>query len=237
MTCDAIISRQPNQWVEDRPFLLWDLGTHHVLDHWMDVLFRSNATLRLWLEAPDERVYAYVCETFPINRRVQVATGPPTSRPEACTFLDSTGNVVIRRGAQLTHYLPKQPASQTWFAMAQRWLDGLQKSGSKVPELEHQISPGVYVGHHCSISKDTVFHAPCWVGSGTTIHGATVGPRAVVGENCVISHGATVSDTYLITGTYVSPQTKMSGLAAGPAGIITHATASCLFPSRSVETR
>lgn len=233
MTCDAIISHQPSQWVEDRPFLLWELGSHNVLDHWMDVLFRSNATLRIWLEAPDERVYAYVCETFPINRRVQVSTGPPTSRPEACTFLDTKGNVIIRRGAQLTHYLPNQPASQTWFAMTQKWLTTLHRSGSQTPELERQVTPGVFVGHHCSISPDTTFLPPCWVGSGSTIHGATVGPGTVVGENCVIGRGATVSDSYLITGTYVSPNTKMSGLAAGPAGIITHATGSCLFPTPS----
>ena len=140
MICDAIIPKQSASWVEDRPFLLWEIGPRRILDHWMDTLFRSNATLRLWMEIPDERLMAFVRETFPLNLRIQAGAGPPTSRPEACTFLDSKGSIIIRRGPQLTPYLPKQPASHTWFAMVRKWLAELQETGSQTPEVERPPS-------------------------------------------------------------------------------------------------
>ena len=46
MVCDAIIPNQAALWVDDRPFLLWEIGPRRVIEHWMDTLFRSNATLR-----------------------------------------------------------------------------------------------------------------------------------------------------------------------------------------------
>lgn len=224
MICDAIIPKQSASWVEDRPFLLWEIGPRRILDHWMDTLFRSNATLRLWMEIPDERLMAFVRETFPLNLRIQAGAGPPTSRPEACTFLDSKGSIIIRRGPQLTPYLPKQPASHTWFAMVRKWLAELQETGSQTPEVERHVAPGVFVGHHCDISKDTQLIAPCWVGSGSTIRGATVGPQAVIGENCIISHGCRIEDSYVVGTTYVKPYTQMVSLAMGRTGAISHAT-------------
>ena len=236
MICDAIIPSQPALWLEDKSFLLWEIGQRCVIEHWMDSLFRSNATLRLWLEEPDELLFSFVSETFPLNRRVLVQTGAPSSRPEACTFLDSKGGIIIRRGPQLTPYLPRQAPARTWFAMVRNWLLELQTQGSQVPELESQISPGVFVGHHCSISKGTTFLAPCWVGSGSTIVGATIGPYAAVGENCVITRGARIAETYLLRDTYVAPGMQMTGVAAGPTGIIAHATGSRIIPSIAGET-
>lgn len=235
MICDAIIPSQPALWLEDKSFLLWEIGRRCVIEHWMDVLFRSNATLRLWLEEPDEDLFSFVSETFPLNRRVHVQTGAPASRPEACTFLDSKGGIIIRRGPQLTPYLPRQAPARTWFAMVRNWLLELHTHGSQTPELESQMSPGVFVGHHCSISKDTVFLPPCWVGSGSTIVGATIGPYTAVGENCVITGGGRITDSYLLGGTYVAPGMQMTGVAAGPTGIIAHATGSRIILSPPVQ--
>jgi hypothetical protein len=224
MVCDAIIPNQPAPWVDDRPFLLWEIGPRRVIEHWMDALFRSNATLRIWLEQPDEMLYAFVCETFPLNRRAQVFSGTPSSRPEACTFLDSKGGIVIRRGPQLTPYLPRQAATRTWFAMSRHWLTDLAANGSQSPELEQQIAPGVFIGHHCSISKDTKLLPPCWIGTGSTISGATIGPHTVVGENCVIAGGAQVVESYVLSDTFVPASAQWSGVVAGPGGILSHAT-------------
>ena len=141
MICDAIIPSQPALWLEDKSFLLWEIGQRSVIEHWMDALFRSNATLRLWLEEPDELLFSFVSETFPLNRRVLVQTGAPSSRPEACTFLDSKGGIIIRKGPQLTPYLPRQAPARTWFAMVRNWLLELQTQGSQAPELEHVNSP------------------------------------------------------------------------------------------------
>lgn len=230
MICDALIPNQPCQWVEDRPFLLWDVGPRNVLEHWMAALFRMNATLRLWLEEPDEEVYDFVCSTFPLSRRVQADTGPPAPGAEACVFLDCSGQLITRRGSRLTSCLPRQPVSRTWFAMVRRWLDDMQTAGSQTPELERCVAPGVHVGHHCDISPDTTLIAPCWIGSRCTIRGATLGPYTVVSDDCVIARGAQVAHTYLTAGAIVPPRARMTGLAAGPGGVIAHATGMRLGP-------
>ncbi|WP_461783465.1 hypothetical protein [Prosthecobacter sp.] len=224
MVCDAIIPNQPALWVDDLPFLLWEIGPRRVIEHWMDTLFRSNATLRIWLEQPDDMLYSFVCETFPLNRRAQVFSGTPSSRPEACTFLDSKGGIVIRRGPQITPYLPRQAVTRTWFAMVRQWLNDLVANGSQSPELEQQIAPGVFIGHHCSISKDTTFLPPCWVGTGSTISGATIGPNTVVGENCVIASGVRIEESYVLSNTFIPSNAQLSGVVAGVGGILTHAT-------------
>ncbi len=224
MVCDAVIPNQAALWVDDRPFLLWEIGPRRVIEHWMDTLFRSNATLRIWLEEPDDMLYSFVCETFPLNRRAQVFNGTPNSRPEACTFLDSKGCIIIRRGPQITPYIPRQAPTRTWFSMVRHWLADLAANGSQSPELESQISPGVFIGHHCSISKDTKFFPPCWVGSGSTISGATLGPNTVVGENCVITEGSHMEESYILSRTYVGPGVRLSGMVAGNGGVLALAT-------------
>lgn len=224
MICDALIPNQPCQWVEDRPFLLWDVGSRNVLEHWMDTLFRMNATLRLWLEEPDEEIYDFVCGTFPLSRRVQADTGPPTPGAEACAFLDTSGNLIVRRGSRLTSCLPRQPVSRTWFAMVRRWLDGLQTSGSQTPELERPAAPGVHIGHHCDISPRATFIGPCWIGSRCTVRAATIGPYAVVSDDCVVAHGAEIAHSYLTAGAVAQPRARMRGIATGPGGVISHAT-------------
>lgn len=224
MICDALIPNQPCQWVEDRPFLLWDVGPRKVLEHWMDTLFLMNATLRLWLEEPDEEVYDFVCGTFPLSRHAQADTGPPKPGADACVFLDCSGHLIVRRGPRLTSCLPRQPVSRTWFAMVRKWLDDLGAAGSQTPELERQIAPGVFTGHHCDISPDTTFTGPCWIGSRCTIRSATIGPYAVVSDDCVIARGAEISQSYLTAGAVVPPRARMTGVAAGPSGVIAHHT-------------
>ena len=218
MKCDAIIPAQTARWADNVPFLLWEVGQRVLVEHWMNVLFRCNAELRLWMEEPDEQLFAFICDTFPLNRRVQIEVGAPRSRPEACTFFDAKGNILMRRGPQLTPCLPRQSALVTWFEMVKRWLEELQTSGSQVPELETQIAPGVFVGHHCEISKHTQFIAPCWVGSGATVRGAVVGPYAVIGEDAVVAAGVLISESYVLSRSFVGADAVMRGQVAGPLG-------------------
>lgn len=218
-------------WVDDTPFLLWEIGHRVLVEHWMEHLFRSNAELNIWLEVPDERLFNFVSETFPLNRRVQVQLGAPKSRPEACTFFDAKGSIVVRRGPQLTSCLPRQSAIKTWFAIVKRWLAELQASGTQVPELETQVSPGVFVGHHCSISRDTELIAPCWVGRGVTICGSRVGPNAVVGENSVITRGTRITESYVLSNTVVGPDLALNGLVAGPSMNMVIDTSECNSPN------
>ena len=237
MVCDVIVPNQPALWVDDRPFLLWEIGPRRVIEHWMDTLFRSNATLRIWLEEPDDMLYSFVCETFPLNRRAQVFDGAPTSRPEACTFLDSKGGIIIRRGPQVTPYLPRQAATKTWFSMVRQWLADLAANGSQSPELETQASPGVFIGHHCSISKDTRFLPPCWIGTGSTISGATLGPNTVVGEHSVIANGVHVEESYILGGTHVRSGEHLSGVVAGRGGVLQLSAGTAFHGAANMEKK
>ena len=74
------------------------------------------------------------------------------------------------------------------------------------------------------ISKDTTFLPPCWVGTGSTISGATIGPNTVVGENCVIASGVRIEDSYVLSNTFIPSNAQLSGVVAGVGGILTHAT-------------
>ena len=216
MKCEAVIPYQPTAWVADTPFLLWEIGQRLLIEHWLENLFRSNAELNIWLEAPDEALFTFVCDTFPLNRHVQVQVGAPKSPPEACVFFDANGNSIIRRGPRLTSYLPRQAATKTWFAIVKRWLAELHTTGTQVPELEKQIAPGVFVGHHCIISPDTKFIAPCWVGSGATIRGASIGPNVVIGEGAVVTRGATLTESYVLRHSVVGPDLQLNGIVVGP---------------------
>ena len=226
VNCDAIIQQHSGSWVDEAPFLLWEIGPRLVIEHWMDILYKSNDTMTLWLESPDEPLTSFVTGIFPLCRRAQVQNGVPKEPTVACTFLDTDGRITIRRGHALTSCLPDQPASRTWFALVKRWLLELQSKGTPIPELEKMIAPGVFIGHHCRISKHTQFIAPCWVGSGATISGATIGPNAVIGENAVISPGARIVESYVMSGTFVDANAELTGMVAGPRRILDHATGS-----------
>ena len=82
----------------------------------------------------------------------------------------------------------------------------------------------VHIGHHCDISPRATFIGPCWIGSRCTIRAATIGPYAVVSDDCVIAHGAEIAHSYLTAGAVAPPRARMAGIAAGPGGVIAHAT-------------
>lgn len=224
MNADAFLYDQPSALLNNEPFFLWEIGQRRVIEHWMEHLFRSNATLTLWLETNDETLAAYVCDTFPTCKRAEVKTGLPAAAADACTFVNAEGAIQLQRGTTIVPCLPDQPVTKTWFAMVKRWLLDLQKLGTQLPELETQISPGVIIGHHCSISKDTVFNAPCWIGSGSTISGATIGPNTVIGEECVIAAGAHITESYVLSRSFIRPNTRLDGVVATAKTFVDHAT-------------
>lgn len=225
MNADAILYDHPAVLLHGESFFLWEIGQRRVIDHWMDHLFRSNVSLTLWLKKNDEPLMAYVSDTFPLCKRAAVNAGLPEAATDACTFVDAEGSIQLQRGSALVSCLPPdQPVTKTWFAMVKKWLLELQKFGTQLPELETQIAPGVIVGHHCSISKDTVLNAPCWIGSGCTISGATIGPNAVIGEDCVIAPGAHVTESYVLSRGYVRPNTKLDGVIFSDRKSFDHAT-------------
>ncbi|HBJ84653.1 MAG TPA: hypothetical protein DDZ88_12435 [Verrucomicrobiales bacterium] len=224
MNADAILYDKPATLLNGESFFLWELGQRRVIEHWMDHLFRSNAMLTLWLEKDDPALATYVRDTFPLCKQVEVKVGVPEAATDASAFVDASGAIQLQRGTAIVPCLPDQPVTKTWFAMVKRWLHELQKFGTQLPELETQISPGVIIGHHCSISKDTVFNAPCWIGSGSTISGATIGPNVVVGEDCVITAGTHITDSYVLSRTFIRPNMKLDGIIATPKNFIDHAT-------------
>lgn len=225
MNADAILRAQPSALIGGESFFLWEIGPRRVIDHWMDQLFRSNATLTLWLEQEDEKLAAYVRDTFPLCKRAEVKVGVPATATDACTFVDASGAIQLQRGSTVVPCLPPgQPVTQTWFAMVQKWLKELQKFGTQLPELETQAAPGVIIGHHCSISKDTVLNAPCWIGNGCTISGATIGPNAVIGEECAIASGTQFTGSYVLSGSYVRPNWKFDGVVVAGKNFIDLAT-------------
>lgn len=224
MNADAILHAQPSALLNHEPFFLWEIGQRRVIEHWMEHLFRSNATLTLWLENNDDALAAYVRDTFPTCKRAEVKTGLPEAATDACTFVNAEGAIQLQRGTAIVPCLPDQPVTKTWFAMVRRWLLDLQKLGTQLPELETQIAPGVIIGHHCSISKDTVFNAPCWIGSGSTISGATIGPNTVIGEECVIAAGTHITESYVLSRSFIRPNTRLEGVVATSKTFVDHAT-------------
>ena len=225
MNADTIVHQQPSFLLRGESFLLWEIGQRRVIDHWMDHLFRSNASMILWLESEDETLAAYVNETFPLCKRATVKAGLPATVEEACTFINSAGAIQLQRGTEPVSYLPTgQPVTKTWFAMVTRWLAELQKFGTQLPELETQVAPGVIIGHHCRISKDTVLHAPCWIGNGCTISGAVIGPNTAIGEECILSPGTEVSSSYVLSQSYVPPNIRLDGVIFTQKEVFDHNT-------------
>ncbi len=223
MRCDALVHRHPHHWVDEAPFLLWEIGSQTVLDHWVDFLYESNSRIVLWLEEVDSRILTFVNETFPLSRNTTIRIGLPTAAAECCTFLDASGDILIRRGEELRNYLPpNEPASRVWFEMVKKWLGRLQENGTNAPEIEEEIRPGVFVGHHCHISHDSELVGPCWIGSYSTITGAKIGPHAVVGENCLISPGCRITNSYVLKHTFLGEHLMLDGLVAGRTGILHH---------------
>ena len=222
MRCHAIIDQATHRWVNDTPFLLWEVGMKTVLDHWADTLYARNDRMILWLEEIDSRVLNFANETYPLCRNVTIRIGVPEHGIECCTFLDAQGNIVFRPGVALSNYLPAQAAPTTWFNLVRRWLENLSVSSSITPELEEEIRPGVFVGHHCRIAPDARLHAPCWIGSGATIGAAEIGPYAVVGEGSVVARRTSVVESYVLRDTYVGEHLTLAGVAAGNDQLLDH---------------
>lgn len=216
MIADAFLLAQPNQRINGQPFFLWEIGQRLVIDHWMDHLFRSNATLSLWQEQPDPALRRHVEGIFPLCLRAEVHDQLATSVREICCHLTPDGQIKLQRGSEPIPCLPDQPITRSWFAMVQRWLGEFQRFGTQLPELETQISPGVIIGHHCKIAKHTVFHAPCWIGSGCTIEAAEIGPNTAIGENCSVAAGSEVRNSYLLSHTHLGPNLRLDGVIASP---------------------
>jgi hypothetical protein len=224
MNADAILYDKNATLLNGESFFLWELGQRRVIEHWMDHLFRSNATLTLWLEKDDEKLAAFVRDTFPLCKQAEVKSGVPDAATDTCAYVDANGAIQLQRGTAIVSCLPDQPATKTWFAMVKKWLLEQQKFGTQLPEIETQIAPGVIIGHHCSISKDTVFNAPCWIGSGCTISGATIGPNAVIGEECVIAAGTHITESYILSRTFVPPNMRLDSIIATNGKFIDHTT-------------
>lgn len=225
MNADAFLYDLPSVLLNGESFFLWEIGQRRVIDHWMDHLFRSNASMTLWLERNDEPLTDYISGTFPLCKRAEVKAGLPDASTGICTFVDSDGAIQLQRGTAIVPCLPPdQPVTKTWFAMVCRWLAELQKFGTQLPELETQFAPGVIIGHHCSISKDTVLIAPCWIGAGCTISGSVIGPNTVVGEECVVAAGNEISESYVLSRSYVRPNRRLDGVIVSGRKIFDHAT-------------
>lgn len=224
MRCHAIIDPLPHQWVNDSPFLLWEIGMKTVLEHWADTLYESNDRLVLWLEEIDSRLLNFANETFPLCRNVIVRIGVPDPGIEWGTFLDAAGNIVRQPGSATTHYLPPQPAPATWFNLVGKWLESLRAKGSTTPEIEREIQPGVFVGHHCRISRKAEFIGPCWIGSGTTVEAARIGPYAVIGEGAIVSRHTRVSASYVLRDTFIGEHLTLDGVVAGEGQLLDHRT-------------
>lgn len=225
MRCASLIDRQPHPWVDDTPFLLWEIGMKTTLEHWADHLYETNHRMILWLSEIDSRVLNFVNGTFPLCRNVTIRIGVPEGDVERCTFIDAEGNIVIESGSVLQRYLPAQPAAKTWFKLTAKWLDGLRDKGSVAPELEREIQPGVFAGHHCRISPGATFTAPCWIGSGAQVGDARIGPYAVIGENAIVSRGTTVSESCVLRDTFVGEHLTLGGVVAGNGKLLGHQTA------------
>lgn len=195
------------------------------LEHWADHLYETNHRMILWLSEIDSRVLNFVNGTFPLYRNVTIRIGVPEGAMECCTFIDADGNIVLKPGSELIRYLPAQPASRTWFKLVGKWLENLRDKGSVSPEIEREITPGVFVGHHCRISRGTEFIAPCWIGSGSEVTDARIGPYAVIGENSIVSRGTTVAESCVLRDTFVGEHLSFGGVVAGNGKLLDHQTA------------
>jgi hypothetical protein len=235
LNCDLILNSAPAAWVDDYPFLLWEVGPKRVIEHWVDMLFEFNGSLNIWAEEPHPALVAFVNNAFPLSKRCRITLGKPGAPGEACTFLEDSGALVARKGGGLTGYLPDQPAARSWFAHVRHWLSNLQSKGTHTPELEREIAPGVFIEHHCLIAPGTNFQAPCWVGSGAMVRGGTIGPFAVIGEHAVISDGAHISSSAVLSRTFIGGGLRLEGMVAGSNRILEHQTGTMVsIPDRSL---
>lgn len=226
MNCDTIVHRHPARWVEESvPLLLWELGPHTVVQHWVNVLFDSKGKLILWLEEADPLLVAFLNATFPLSERSEVRLGPPPGiAGDASTCIEESGKISIRLGEVARRYIPDQDPLKTWFSMLKKWLLDLQNKGSAAPEIERELQPGVFVSDHCWVSPQAVFHPPCWIGSRTDIGHCVIGPNATVGANCIVAHGARIAESSVLSNTYIGAGFVLDGLVAGNNRVIQHQT-------------
>jgi hypothetical protein len=210
--------------VDDTPFLLWEIGMKTVLEHWADTLYARNDRMVLWVEEIDSRVLNFVNDTYPLCRNVTIRIGVPEGEIACCTFLNADGSISFRQGSTFSPYLPEQAAPTTWFNLVRKWLETLTSSGSATPEIEQEIQPGVFIGHHCRISRHARFEAPCWIGSRSTVGEAAIGPYAVIGEDSVISRRTSVTESYVLRDTFVGEHLTIEGVAAGNSILLDHRT-------------
>lgn len=187
-------------------------------------MFNRKGTLVLWLQETDSRLVNFLSERYPLSERSRIRLGPPPEKPvEASSHLDESGRIVLRQGETPRPYLPAQPPVTTWFAMVRNWLARLQSRGTSTPELEREIQPGVFAGHHCRIAPGVAFRAPCWIGNHSEVRGGVFGPNAVVGEHCIVGPRTRIAESYVLGNTCVGSDLVLEGVVAGANRLLGHA--------------
>lgn len=68
----------------------------------------------------------------------------------------------------------------------------------------HEVSPGVWAGHHTHISPEAQLHAPCWIGQHAYVGAhCVIGPNAVLEDRCFVEGGAEIMNSVVGPDTFV----------------------------------
>lgn len=123
----------------------------------------------------------------------------------AADWLPSPDDVVV-----LDHLpgVPEQCVFENyaaWFVAAQTWM---VRALTPLRVGVREIQPGIRVGLHSRVPRDTVLVPPCWIGENVFIGaGVRLGPMAVVEDQAFIEGGAEISRSI------IGPETFVGGLA------------------------
>ncbi len=195
-------------WRSPLPFVLWPVCDKTLLDHWLDEAVRKGVPsvtieavdrphlLRHWLDQRDLW-----------SRSIEIKSQPDTSAGSERIVMD-------RLPGQAESTRPDSAPGLLW-----RWydlqIDALKERSSGMVHLDHELSPGVWVGPGARIDPGATLVAPCWIGSYAMVGDkCRVGPGAFIGAGAYLDEDAEVVESIVCADTYVGSHTSLRKMAA-----------------------
>ena len=195
-------------WRSPLPFVLWPVCDKTLLDYWLDEAVREGVPsvtieavdrphlLRRWLDQRDLW-----------SRSIEI-------RSQRDAAPDAERIVMDRLPGQAEPARAESAPGLLW-----RWYDlqveALKRRNSGMVHLDHELSPGVWVGPGARIDPGATLVAPCWVGSYAMVGDkCRLGPNAFIGHGAYLDEDAEVNEAIVCADTYVGSHTSLRKMAA-----------------------
>lgn len=190
-------------WGRPDPFVLWPVGGRSLLEHWLDAVVGWGwKTVDIYAPDRPEMIRRHLEGGSYWSLRITVhpsvfAGGSDKDVRKICGWPNGS------------EQSPQSPAEllQCWLALHQAWLEGIDP---KVPRLEQQRGPGVWISPQAKVDATAVLHGPVWIGTGAEIgSGVELGPQAFVGAGAVLDEGVTARRCWIGPATYAGRHTQL----------------------------